>query len=143
MKKLTIAALIVAVGFTLGSLGYAAWWGPGYGPGAGAQVNIQALKSFQKETLPLRDELVTKQLELRNEYAKDNPDQNRIAALEKEMIDLRTKIETSAEKHALPDWGPGWMMGRGGWGHGYMMGRGYGYGYGPRGQYGSGNCPMW
>lgn len=140
MKKLTIAALIVAVAFAFGSLGYAAWWG-GYGPGSGAQVDIQALKSFQKETLPLRDELVTKQLELRNEYAKDNPDQNRIAALEKELIDLRTKIEASAEKHALPNWGPGRMMGRGGWGHGYMMGRGYGYG--PRGDYGSGYCPMW
>jgi hypothetical protein len=111
----------------------------------------------------LRDEMMAKRLEVRNEFSKEKPDQNRIATLEKEMIDLRTKIQESAQKNGLPNWDQGRMMGRGGHGQGYgpgcggygrgngpgygggygrgrMMGRGYD---GPRGGYGPGNCPMW
>lgn len=147
MKKVLVAALIVAVGFSLGSLGYAAW---ASGPGAGDPANVQALRSFQKETLPLRDELAAKGLELQNEYAKESPDQNRVATLQKEMIDLRAKIRDAAQKNGLPDRGPG-RAGQGGWGRGYMMGQGYGPGYMMGRGYGRGyqggdngyNCPMW
>jgi len=148
MKKALAVAVIVAMGFSLGSLGYAAWES---GPGAGDQANVQALRSFQKETLPLRDELAAKGLELQNEYAKEGPDQKRIAALQKEMIDLRTKIQDAGQKAGLYDRGPGWMAGRGGWGHGYMMGQGYGpgdmmgrgFGRGFRGGDSGYGCPMW
>ena len=147
MKKVLVAVLVVTAGLLLGSMAFAAW-GPGYGPGPGAQVDVQALRNFQKETLPLRDEMMAKRLELRNEFSKEKPDQNRVATLQKEMIDLRTKVQESAQKNGLPNWGQGRMMGRGGYGPGHgqgygggrMMGRGYD---GPRGGYGPGNCPMW
>lgn len=151
MKKILVVALVVAVGVSLGSMGYKAW---AIGPGGGTagQVDVQALKSFQKETLPLRDELAAKGAELQNEFAKESPDQSRIAALQKEMIDLRTKIQDAAQKAGLSDRGPGWLAGRGGWGHGYMMGQGYGPGYMMGQGYGRGyrggdnddyGCPMW
>ena len=148
MKKVLVAALVVAVGFSIGSMAYAAWGGAN-GPGPGGQVDVKALRDFQKETLPLRDELMAKRVEIQNEFAKESPDRNRIATLQKEMIDLRTKIQDAAQKHGLPARGQGWMMGGGGYGQGYRGGYGPGRmmgrdGYGPvsRGGYGGG-CPMW
>ena len=141
MKKLLVVALVVAVGFLLGTVAYSS--GGGYGPWSGNQVDVNKVKAFQKETLPLRDELITKRLELRNEYGKDTPDQGRVTALQKDISDLQTKIQSAAQKEGLPAWGPGSMMAGGGWGHGPgMMGRG---GYGPHygGGYAGGYCPMW
>jgi zinc resistance-associated protein len=149
MKKVLVAALVVAMGLSLGGMAYAAWGG-GPGPGYGNQTDVKALRSFQKETLPLRDELIAKRAEIQNEYTKDNPDQNRIATLQKEMIDLRTKIQDSARKQGLSGYGPGYGGGYGrgyggGYGPGWMMGRGgYGAGrggYGPG--YGGGYCHTW
>ena len=90
------------------------------------------------------DEMMAKRVEIRNEYAKEKPDQNRIGTLQKEMIDLRTKIQTVAEKQGLPaaGFGPG-MMGRGmGNGPGMMGGHGRGgQGFGGQGRgYGNGPC---
>lgn len=147
MKKVSVAAMVVALGFLLSTFAYAAWY---CGPGYGQQVDVNALRQFQKETLPLRDELIAKNLDLQNEYAKENPDQAKVAKLQREIGDLRTKIQGAAEKQGLPAWGPGWMMGGSGWGPAagrsrgpWMMGRG-GYGGGPGygGGYGS-YCPMW
>jgi len=102
---------------------------------------VNALRQFQKETLPLRDELQVKSLELRNEYVKENPDQAKIANLRGEIRDLRAKIQTAAEKQGLSDrcYGAGMrggygMTGQGGLGHGSMMGDRYD---------GRGYCPMW
>jgi zinc resistance-associated protein len=143
MKKILMVALVVAVGVSLGSMGYKAW-AVGSGVRTAGQVDVQALKSFQKETLPLRDELMAKGAELQNEFAKESPDQNMIAALQKEMIDLRTKIQDAAQKAGL--------SGRGGWGRGYGMGPGYGPGFMMGGGYGRSyqggddddyGCPMW
>jgi hypothetical protein len=147
MKRVSVVAMVVAVCFFFRTVAYSAL--QGYGPGSG-QVDVNALKQFHKETLPLRVELVAKNLELQNEYASQNPDQGKIAALQKEIIDLRTKIQGEAEKQGLPAWGPGWMMGGPGWGPGagrghgpWMMGRGgYGGEPGNGGGYG-GYCPMW
>jgi zinc resistance-associated protein len=143
MKKVLVATLVVAAGLLVGSMAFAAW-GPGHGPGPGSQVDVQAFRNFQKETLSLRDEMMAKRLELRNEFSKEKPDQTRIATLQKEMIDLRTKIQESAQKNGLPNWGQGRMMGRGGYGPGSddygpgrMAGRGFG---GARGGSGCGGC---
>ena len=137
MKRLSVGVIIVAAAFLLGTVAY------GARQGSGQQVDVNALRQFQKATLPLRDELQVKSLELRNEYGKENPDQAKIANLRGEMRDLRVKIQTAAEKQGLPDWcyGAGMrggygMRGQGGWGHGSMMGdrydgRGYGRGYCP------------
>ncbi len=155
MKKVSVVAVVVAVGFLLSSVAYAAWQGPG--PGSG-QVDVKALRQFQKETLPLRDELAAKNLELRNEYTQQTPDRSKIATLQKEIIDLRTKIQTAADKQGLTGYGPGMGTGYGGYGmgRGMMYGDGYGRGYGRgmmgRGGYGGGPgyrggdggyCPMW
>jgi len=148
MKKLLVATMVMAIGL-VGTIAYG--W-QGYGPGPGSQVDVNALRQFQKETLPLRDELAAKRLELRNEYAKQNPDQNKITRLQNETADLRTKIQASADKHGVPAYGRGgrgdaaWGNGpRGGagWGCGAprMMGAGYCYGGGPG--YGRGYCPAW
>ena len=137
MKKLLVVALVVIFGALLSTAALAAWT---RGQGPDSQVDVNAFRNFQKETLPLRDEMAVKRLELRNEFNKDTPDQAKIAALQKEMIDLRTKISDAAKKNGLPDrgFGPGYG-GRGGYGRGYHMGQGGGYGPG----YGRGYCPMW
>jgi len=144
MKKVLVAALVVAMGLSLGGMAYAAWGG-GPGPGYGTQVDTKALRNFQKETLPLRDELIAKRAEIQTEYAKENPDWNRIATLQKEMVDLRTKIQSSARKQGLSDrgYGPGYGRGfGGGYGGSWMVGRG-GHGPGHRGGYGGGYCNTW
>jgi zinc resistance-associated protein len=145
MKKIWLIGLTAVFGLALlGTSVFAGWGmggcgyggGPGYGAAAtGKPVDVGAFKAFQKETLPLRDEMMTKRVELRNEYLKEKPDQNRIATLQKEMIDLRAKIRTAAEKNGLPAFGPG-MGGRGRGMGGCGMG-GQGGGRGP------GNCPNW
>jgi zinc resistance-associated protein len=134
MKKLLVVAMVVVFGAALVTAAGAAWT---QGQGSNTQVDVNAYKAFQKETLPLRDEMAAKRLELRNEYNKDTPDQAKIAALQKEMIDLRTKISDAAKKNGLPDWG----YGRGGYGPGY--GRGYHMGWGGGPGSGRGYCPMW
>lgn len=140
MKKVFVVVLAAALALSLGGLTYVAWAAD---PGYGNQTDVKAVRTFQKETLPLRDELIAKRIELQNEYAQPNPDQNRIATLQKEMIDLRAKIENSARKQGLYDrgymaggYGPGWMMGRGGYGPGYR-------GYGPHHGGGYGYCHTW
>jgi hypothetical protein len=143
MKRLSIGVVAVVGALLLGTFAYGA--SQGYGPGNNRQVDVNAFRQFQKETLPLRDEVQAKGLELRNEYAKENPDQAKIAKLRGEIGDLRTKIQGTAEKNGLPGWGPGAGMGYGcgyqargcgGWGHSPMMGRGHGRGFG-------GDCPRW
>lgn len=144
MKKFSVGVMVVVGAFLLGTVAYGAR--EGYGPGGGQQVDVNALRQFQKETLPLRDELQAKGLELRNEYLKENPDQAKVTKLRGEMRDLRTKIQSAAEKQGLPDWYYGGGMGYNGRGYGmrgpgsgWMMGGGYGRGPG----YGRGYCPMW
>ena len=144
MKKIWLAGLVAVFGVALlGTSVFAGWGmggcgggGAGYGAATGKPVDVTAFKAFQKETLPLRDEMMVKRVELRNESLKEKPDQNRIATLQKEMIDLRAKIRTAAE-NGLPAAGFGRGMG-GGRGHG--MGRGMG---GQGGSRGLGNCPNW
>ncbi len=51
MKKLLVVVAVVAVGAVLATAALAV---QGYGPGYGRQVDVNAFKQFQKETLPLR-----------------------------------------------------------------------------------------
>ncbi len=153
MKKTWIASLVVAVGLAFfGTSVYAqcggmgGGYGPrgaGYGATAGKPVDVNAVRAFQKETLPLRDEAMVKGVEIRNEYTKEKPDREKIATLQKEMIDLRTKIQAAAEKQGLPAAGFGKGFGGHGRGHGPRFAGspgcgGQGWGGGP----GSGNCPQ-
>ncbi len=125
MKKVVAVAVVLAIGLV--GTAYAQPFGPGYA----GQVDVNKVTQFQKETLPLRDELATRNIELRNEYLKQNPDRDKIAQLQKETIDLRTKIQAAAEKQGLPAWGNGGRMAGRGYGYGPGMRQGGG-GYGPR-----------
>jgi hypothetical protein len=146
MKKLMVVALVIVFGALLSTVAVAAWT-RGQGPGPDSQVDVNAFRNFQKETLPLRDEMAVKRLELRNEFNKAEPDEAKIAALKEEMIALRTQISDAAKKNGLPDrgFGPGYAK-RGGNGPGNCggfgrggKGPGYGRGYGPG--CGAGSCP--
>ena len=148
MEKVFVVALVVIFGALMSTAAVAAWT-KGQGPGPDAQVDVNAFRNFQKETLPLRDEMAVKRLELRNEFNKETPDQAKIAALQKEMIDLRTKISDAAKKNGVPDrgFGPGYGR-RGGWGPGGCggygrgdYGPGHGRGFGPG--CGARSCPNW
>lgn len=136
MKKLMVAAMAALVLGLAGTFAYALQDGPS------RQVDVNAFRQFQKETLPLRDEMMAKGLELRNEYAKEKPDQNKITKLRSEMTDLRTRIQASADKQGLQGYGygPGSGRGRGYAQRGCGYGGGPGFGGGPR-RGGCGNCP--
>jgi len=113
MKKTRIAVLtglVVAIGLLFAS-GVYAWCNGGYGPCYGTSANLEAVKNFQKDTLGLRDELVTKRIELRDEYNKPVQDANRIGELRKEIVDLQTEIHAAADKYGVTVGGYG--MGRG------------------------------
>ncbi len=130
MKKVTGMVMAVMVVFVSASSAFAWWDGPGmgYGPGSYSGANAETMKKFQKETFSLRDELMTKQLDLQAEYEKPVPDTARIASIRKDIIDIQAKIQVVADKHGVPAWGSGsgggMMMGRGMMGRGMMMGAG-------------------
>jgi len=172
MKKLFVAALAIAFLASAGIALAQGWgrgagmgYGPcgqGYGPGPGGpgylasslnltpeqNQKIQAMnEAFFKETIPLRNDLMAKQFELRSLWAQTNPDQEKILAKQKEINALRTQLQEKATMHRLemrkvltPEqlakFQGGFGMGPGsGMGPGYGRGRGYGMGFG--------NCPRW
>lgn len=118
MKKGVIIGLILIAGIILASAVYAVGpWG-GHRMGYSKSTDIDTVKKFQKETLPLRDELITKRLELQKEYSKDTPDKARLATLRKEIVNIELNIQEKADAAGLSEWSGGMM------GHGMMMGRG-------------------
>ena len=118
-RSIVVTVLVAALGLFIAGGAYA-WWG-GYGMGYQG-TNPEAAQNFQNETLSLRQAIMAKQLELQNEYNKPAPNTNRIAALQKEIIDLQTKIQTVADKYGISGGHMGgMMMGRGMMGPGMMM----------------------
>ncbi|OGW73502.1 MAG: hypothetical protein A3J81_05400, partial [Nitrospirae bacterium RIFOXYB2_FULL_43_5] len=118
-------SLAMVIGLFLTGAAYAMWGG--YGPGPCITVtgaDIETVKKFQKETLSLRDEIMTKNLELQAEYNKPTPDTKRIATIQKEVIDLKGKIHDIANKHGIKIPAGQGMMGRGMMGKGKMRGMG-------------------
>ncbi len=121
----TLLAVITIV-LLIAGMAYAAHvHGTDQGSGTKGTTEIENLKKFQKETLSLRDDLITKRLELKNEYSKSPKDYSRIATLRKEIAEIRTKIEEIADKYGIKDlrgMGGGGVMRRGmmhdGMGHG-------------------------
>ena len=120
VKKVAVigAGLLVLAGTA-----FAGPWGRSGGMAAqGTPVSVEAVKKFQDETTTMRNEMMIKRVELRNEQLKQPVDESRVAALTKEMTDLRAKITTIAASNGLP--GPG----GGGCGMGGKMGMGRGMG---------------
>ncbi len=121
MKKRTLAVLglVLSMSLIIAGSAFARWGGgygmmgggyergDGYGPGTcfrdddRTDVSPEAVTKFRKETLQLRDELLTKRLELSQEYDKETPDADRVAKLRKEIIDIETGIGKVADKYDL------------------------------------------
>lgn len=135
--------------------------GPGYGPGGWAAAlnlspeqnqKMQALReSHFKETIPLRNEIMSKRLELRTLWAQTNPDQEKILAKQKEANALMGQLQEKATKHRLemrqvltPEQRAklGTFPGRrGGFGPGHGMRGEFGHGRGMG--WGAGDPPKW
>jgi Spy/CpxP family protein refolding chaperone len=147
--------------------GYGAGYGPGNcprygggnGPGYGYRNDLteEQLKAideertaFMKNTDGLRQELYSKELELRSELAKENPDAGKAAAIQKEISKLEEQFDQQRIDHMIkmkkidPQAGAGAMRGKGwhrgpGSRGGGMMGYGQGSGERMMG-YGQGPC---
>ena len=129
MKKrnLMVVGLVLALSVLMASSAFARW-GSGAqgaydcngsadcyrsGDRVGSDVNVEDMTKFRKETLQLRDELLTKRLELSQEYDKDVPDADRIAKLRKDMVDIETSIAKIAAKYDIDNGFGGKRAGRG------------------------------
>lgn len=161
-KAVTVLAMVGIVGFAAPS--FADWgrgggggncWGRGsgwdqrgYGPsGCQDDLSDEQISRLDKErqaffegTRDLRDNLYQKELELRSELAKQDPDAQKAAGLQAEISDLRAQLDQKRVDHRIkmqkenPEFFADRGYGRGGRG----MGRGfYGQGMG-RGFYGRG-----
>jgi len=161
---LVIVAIVGIVGFAATSFagwgrggGYCGGQGPGWGRGgyaaSGYQGNLsdeqitklnQERQAFFQATGDLRENLYQKELELRSELAKKDPDAKKAAELQKEISDLESQLDQKRVEHRIkmqkenPDffadrnYGYGGRgMGRGFYGQG--MGPGMGPGFGGRG----------
>jgi Spy/CpxP family protein refolding chaperone len=166
-KIIGVVAIIGIVGFAATS--FAGWgrggggncWGQGGGWGQrgsaapGYQGNLsdqdidklnQQRQAFFEDTRELREKLYQKDLELRSEMAKQDPDVSKAVALQKEVSELEGQLDQKrvAQQIKMQKENPGLYAGRGagrgygGMGRGYGMGPGSGMGRGFAGQ--GGGC---
>jgi Spy/CpxP family protein refolding chaperone len=173
MKKIIVAVLMVGILAAAGlamAQGYekGPGMGMGYGPHSGGRLGghglckalnltpeqmqkVQALReSFFKETLPLRNDLMSKKLELRSLWLQTNPDEEKILAKQKEISTLRAQLGERAIKNRLemrkiltPEQQAQLANLRGReWG-GHGRGCGYGPGPGHHHEMGMGHGPGW
>ena len=103
---------------------------PGYGNMMGdlSEEKVQKIdeqrKAFFNATQGLRQKIYRKQLALQSEFAKDKPDSGKAAGLQKEISQLRARIDQKKVKHMIemrkinPNAGTGFR------GRGHMMGFG-------------------
>ncbi len=174
MKKMIVGLMVVALLATAGLAMAQGWgrgmgygpgpgteYGPGYGPGYGprgswgANLNLtaeqnqkmQAMReSFFKETLPLRNEMQVKQLELKTLWAQTNPDQEKILAKQKELNALKAQMQEKGTLHRLEMrkvLTPEQQAQIGAFGPGFGSGYGMRGGFGPGRGMGPGGCPRW
>ncbi len=107
MKRVVIIGLSLALALAVVAT-VAMAWGPGFGRGFGfgppfanltaeQSAQVQALQqAYLKESSPLQQELFAKGMELRSVWASPNPDQAVITAKQKEIFDLRSRLQEKA-----------------------------------------------
>lgn len=105
--------------------------GHGYGMDDLSNDEIEKLgkerESFFKATQDLRQDIYAKELALKSELVKENPDANKARKLQKEISDLEAKIDQKRIDHMVnmrkinPNAGRS-FMGRGGMGYGRAQG---------------------
>ncbi len=176
MKKMIIAvmmvALLAATGLAMAQdseknpgmeMGYGPHSGGGHSGGHGLwkalkltpeqAEKMEALrKSFFEQTLPLRNDLMSKKFELKALWLQPNPDEEKILAKQKEISALRAELGERATKNRLemrniltPEQ-QAKLANLRGWGwHRYGKGCGCGFGPGPgnRHEMGMGYGPRW
>jgi Spy/CpxP family protein refolding chaperone len=162
MKKIIVAVMMLAI-FATAGLAMGQGWGKGpgmgmgYGPHSGGArwagsgpwgalnltpeqaEKMKALRAgFFKERIPLRNELMSKRLELRALWMRTNPDEEKILAKQKEMNVLRAQLQEKATKNRLemlkiltPEQQAQWQAYKSSFRHGHGYGRGCGWGGGP------------
>jgi len=160
-KTVIVVAIIGIVGFAATSFagwgrgggGYcrgqgAGWAQKGSGP-AGYQSNLsdedldklnKERQAFFEDTRELRENLYQKELELRSELAKKDPDAKKAVGMQKEISDLGSQLDQKRveQRIKMRKENPDFFAGRG-----YGMRRGYGMGGGGMGRgYGMGGSGM-
>lgn len=109
MKKSLVALTVVAALAITGSA--FARGGMGMGPGMGlgncpqmgqAGAMTPEMKKFIADTMPLREEMHAKHIQLQKEMIKDKPDTAKVAALQGEVQALRQKMMDARAKAGLP-----------------------------------------
>ena len=162
MKRIIVAVMMVAVMATAGlamgqgqakspgmGMGYGPYSGGAWsgGPGPWGALNLtpeQVEKmrdlrgSFFKEKIPLRNELMSKRLELRALWVQTNPDEEKILAKQKEINGLRAQLQEKATKNRLemlkiltPEQRAQWQVYKASFRHSRGYDRGCGWGRGP------------
>ena len=122
--------------------------GPGYLPKDLSDEQLKAIETerlaFRKNTEDLRSELFSKEMELRSELAKKDPDVKKASQLQREVSGLQAQLDEKRIEHMInmrkisPELGQGYG---GGYGKGYQgRGRGMGYGRGSGACAGPGSC---
>lgn len=126
MKKGMVAVVAVVGALLASSVVYAGWgWGGSWCmTGTGQNVSTQKMRSFQKDTLKLRESLMEKQLDLQDELSMDVPDGKKVAVLRKEIISLQSQLQAAGDKYGMSDWGMGHNTG-----NRHMMDSGCGCGW--------------
>jgi len=121
MKKIIVAIMMVGILATAGlvmaqghekvsgmGMGHCPYCPYSAGPGPWKALNltpeqaqkVQALReSFFKETLPLRNDLMSKKLEMRSLWLQPNPDEEKILAKQKEISALKDQLGERAIKN--------------------------------------------
>lgn len=107
LLALTAAAALALAGTAIAmpGMGPGAGAGPGAGKGAGMAAQGQYTeqhKKFIAETLPIREEMHKKHIELQKEWIKDKPDTAKITKLQGEMTELRKQMMDARAKSGLP-----------------------------------------
>ena len=109
-----------------GMMGYGPWANRGYAPNLSedqiAKLNA-AREHFFDETRDLRGKIQDKQIELRNEFNSDHPDEAKIARLQKDLSKLEGEFDQKSIQYQLE---VRKLLPQGNFGNGY--GRGYGNG---------------
>ncbi|MCL5276567.1 MAG: hypothetical protein M1517_02105 [Deltaproteobacteria bacterium] len=102
MKKTRVIGVAIIMGLVLAGAVHAMGSGMCGEAGAGvANINIESVRSFLKDTSVVRDELIIKRIELLKERRKADVNYDRMATIKKSIIDLRTKIMDTAKKYGL------------------------------------------
>lgn len=103
---LAVLTLVLSIGVTAMAQGKAAAKG---GKKAGCSdcakkcdVSPEQLRTFKRDTIDLRQELMNKRFDLQRENLKDAPDKAKVAALEAEIDGLKEKLVAKRTEAKLP-----------------------------------------